>query len=149
MKVYLGTDHAGHELKEHVKDWLASRSFAVEDCGAFSLDIGDDYNEFVFRVAEHIAQSNVDRGIIFGGSGQGEAMQANRVQGVRAAVFYGGDTEIVRLSREHNNANILSIGARFVSQEEALRVIQIWLGEPFSGHERHKRRNKKLDELLT
>lgn len=147
MKVYLGTDHAGYYLKEEVREWLDSRSLEYEDMGAVSLDDGDDYNEFVYRVAEKVGQSNVDRGIIFGGSGQGEAMQANRVYGVRAAVFYGGDTEIVRLSREHNNANILSLGARFMSNEEALRVIQMWLGEPFSGHERHKRRNKKLDEL--
>lgn len=144
--VYLGTDHAGFELKEHIKATLVQKGYSVYDMGAYSLDKDDDYNEFIKQVAFRVQGNEEHKGIIFGGSGQGEAIQANRFRGVRAAVFYGGDKEIVRLSREHNNANILSIGARFVDKKEAEEVILEWLEHKFTEAERHIRRNNKLDE---
>ena len=145
MTIYLATDHAGFELKEVIKEMLVRDGRAVDDMGAYSFDASDDYNEFVARVALRVQQDKDSRGVIFGGSGQGEAMQANRLKGVRAAVFYGGNFDIVRLSREHNNANVLSIGARFVDEQQAKDAVRQWLEIPFSDEERHDRRNKKLD----
>ena len=144
MKIYLGTDHAGFELKEAIKSFLEEKGHDVEDKGAHWYDGEDDYPDFIRPTAEAVAADNDSRGIIFGGSGQGEAMCANRVKGVRAAVFYGGPQEIVKLSRQHNNANILSLGARFISEDEALEVVELWLGTTFE-REQHRRRIEKLD----
>jgi ribose 5-phosphate isomerase B len=104
----------------------------------------DDYPDFIFPCAKAVAIDSESRGIILGGSGQGEAMAANRIKGARAAVFYNGPTEIVKLSREHNNANILSLGARFMTENEIYDVIEMWLNKPFEGG-RHQRRIEKLD----
>jgi ribose 5-phosphate isomerase B len=104
----------------------------------------DDYPDFIFPCAHAVAADPESRGIILGGSGQGEAMAANRVKGCRAAVFYNGPAEIVKLSREHNNANILSLGTRFISEDKIYDVIELWLEEPFEGG-RHIRRIEKLD----
>ncbi len=148
MKIYLGSDHAGYDLKEKVKSWLLEQGFEVEDSGAFSFDKKDDYNEYILKAARGaVVSENEDRCVIFGGSGQGEAIQANRVRGARAAVFYGGDIDIIKLSRSHNNSNILSLGARFLSEEEAKNAIDVWLKEDFSFDERHIRRNNKLDKI--
>lgn len=152
MKIYLGTDHAGFELKEKVKVFLEQEiNCEVEDCGAFELNENDDYPDFIFPVAEKVAKdwkNGVENlGIIFGGSGQGEAMVANRVNGVRATVYYGGLREIIRLSKEHNNANVLSLGGRFISFEEVKKVIKLWLETDFSGEERHLRRIEKINNL--
>ncbi|MDE1970500.1 MAG: RpiB/LacA/LacB family sugar-phosphate isomerase [Patescibacteria group bacterium] len=144
MKIYLGTDHAGFELKESIKSFLLEKGYEVQDCGAFSFDPGDDYPDFIRPAAEAVAQDESSRGIVLGGSGEGEAMVANRIPGVRATVYYGGSHEIIRLSRAHNNANVLSLGARFVSKEEAFTVIALWLETPFSEEERHKRRLAKF-----
>ena len=114
------------------------------DHGAHEYDALDDYPDYIFPCAKAVASDLESRGIILGGSGQGEAMAANRVKGVRAAVFYNGPVEIVKLSREHNNANILSLGARFMTEDEIYAVIQMWLDEPFGGG-RHQRRIDKLD----
>ena len=150
MKIYLGTDHAGYDLKEKIKEWLSENSYDVEDMGALSFDESDDYNEPILSVAKKVTESGGEnRGIILGGSGQGEAMQANRVKGVRATCFYGGDLEIVRVGREHNNSNVLSLGARFLSFEESVEAIELWLKEPFSDEERHQRRNNKIDEITS
>ena len=148
MKIYIGSDHAGFEMKGKLKAFLVDLSYEVEDKGAFRLDTEDDYPDFVQPVAEAVAKDNLEAqllsnssfGIILGGSGQGEAMCANRVKGVRSAVYYGGLLEIPKLAREHNNANILSLGARFISQEEAEQVVKIFLETPFSNEERHVRR---------
>lgn len=145
MRIYLGTDHAGYELKESLKRWLLELGHEVEDMGAYSFDPEDDYNEPIGRVAHNVAENEGSGGIIMGGSGQGEAMAANRTKGVRAIVFYGGDLDIVRLGREHNNANVLSLGARFLSEGEARDAVRAWLETPFSGEVRHVRRNEKLD----
>ena len=114
MKIHLATDHAGLELKEKVKLYLLNLDYEVIDHGAYEYDALDDYPDFIFPCANAVSNDPESKGIILGGSGQGEAMAANRVKGVRAAVFYNGPDEIIKLSRQHNNANILSLGARFV-----------------------------------
>ncbi|MBI4133939.1 MAG: RpiB/LacA/LacB family sugar-phosphate isomerase [Candidatus Terrybacteria bacterium] len=145
MKVFLGADHAGFALKEEIKRWLVGQGYEVEDKGAFSLDSADDYPDFVAPVARAVAEDPKERrGIVLGGSGQGEAMVANRFAGVRAAVYYGGPTAIIQLSREHNDANILALGARFVSEAEAIAAVGRWLATLFSGDERHVRRIGKI-----
>ena len=144
MKIHIATDHAGLELKNIIRDYLIEKGHDVKDHGAYEYDALDDYPDFIFPCAKAVAIDSESRGIILGGSGQGEAMAANRIKGARAAVFYNGPTEIVKLSREHNNANILSLGARFMTKNEIYDVIEMWLNEPFEGG-RHQRRIEKLD----
>tara|TARA_Y100001947_G_C10328075_1_gene299474 strand:- start:1352 stop:1789 length:438 start_codon:yes stop_codon:yes gene_type:complete len=144
MKIHLATDHAGLELKNAIKDYLKGKGHEVTDHGAHEYDAQDDYPDFIFPCARAVAADPESRGIILGGSGQGEAMAANRIKGVRAAVYYGSEREIARLSREHNNANVLSLGARFISEQEIYDIIETWLDEPFEGG-RHQRRIDKLD----
>ena len=144
MKIFLATDHAGFELKEFIKSHLNVLNYEVEDCGALEMDPLDDYPDFIIPAAEKVAKDPNSRGIIMGGSGQGEAIAANRIKGIRAVVYYDGPIDIVTLSRTHNNANILSLGARFITQERAAEVIDLWLREPFEGG-RHKNRIDKLD----
>ena len=144
MKIHIATDHAGLDLKNIIRDYLISKGHEVTDHGAHEYDALDDYPDYIFPCAKAVASDLESRGIILGGSGQGEAMAANRVKGVRAAVFYNGPVEIVKLSREHNNANILSLGARFMAEDEIYDVIEMWLDEPFGGG-RHQRRIDKLD----
>ncbi|MBP6931299.1 MAG: RpiB/LacA/LacB family sugar-phosphate isomerase [Candidatus Pacebacteria bacterium] len=148
MKIYIGTDHAGLELKEKIKVYLEEKGHEVYDKGAFGYNGEDDYPDFIIPVAEEVAKDPDCMGIILGGSGQGEAMCSNRIHGVRACAYYGSSFEIPKLARAHNNANILSIGARFVSEFEAKDVLDIFLGTPFSGDERHVRRINKIDNLL-
>ena len=144
MKIHIATDHAGLDLKNIIRDYLISKGHEVTDHGAHEYDALDDYPDYIFPCAKAVASDLESRGIILGGSGQGEAMAANRVKGVRAAVFYNGPVEIVKLSREHNNANILSLGARFMTEDEIYGVIEMWLDESFGGG-RHQRRIDKLD----
>lgn len=145
MKIYIGTDHAGFEIKEALVPFLRELGHTVEDMGAHSFEELDDYPDFIRPVAQAVAADPGARGIILGGSGQGEAMCANRTRDARAAVYYGGPVDIIILSREHNDANILSLGARFVDIDEAQEVVRIWLATPFSGSERHLRRIQKID----
>ncbi len=146
MKIYLGTDHAGFELKEQIKTYLKGKGLVVEDQGAYTLDADDDYTDYVKIVAKMVQGDEGSLGIILGGSGQGEAMAANRFHGIRATVYYGGPKEIITLSREHNDANILSLGARFIKSEEAREVIDLWLATSFSHDERHERRIREIDD---
>ena len=141
--IILATDHAGFELKEHVKRFLIKKGYDIKDFGALEYDGLDDYPDFILPAAKYISEHKLI-GIIFGGSGQGEAMAANRINGIRAAVFYNGPDEIVELSRLHNNANILSIGARFVSNQEVEKIIELWLSTDFE-EGRHEKRINKLD----
>lgn len=150
MQIYLATDHAGFELKEALKRRLSEiADYEVEDCGAFELDGGDDYPPFVASAARKVAADAAagadSRGIVLGASGQGEAMMANRFSGVRTTVFYGGDTQVLKNSRQDNDANVLSLGAAFLSEEEAWAAVSAWLNEPFSGEERHKRRIQQIE----
>ena len=147
MKIYIGSDHAGFDLKEKIKTYLIGLSYEVVDKGAFTLDNNDDYPDFVLPVASSVATDENSFGIILGGSGQGEAMCANRVKGVRATEYYGGNTDIIKISREHNNANILSIGARFASEDEAISAINIFIETKFNEEERHIRRINKLEVI--
>jgi ribose 5-phosphate isomerase B len=156
MKIFIGSDHAGFELKQKLIPFLSSLGYEVEDKGAFVLDPLDDYPDFIVPVALQVARDpeNV-RGIILGGSGQGEAMCANRFHGVRAVVFNGqyqpkDGREVpneIKISREHNNSNILSLGARFLNEQEAKDAVKLWLDTPFSNEPRHIHRIKMIDEL--
>ena len=147
MKIYLAADHAGFELKEKVKELLKGEGYELEDMGASTFDKDDDYPDFIIKAAEAVSKDPESRGIIFGGSGQGEAIVANKFQNVRAAVFYGGSRDIIKLSREHNDANILSLGARFLTEEEALSAVKLWNDTLFTGEERHIRRLKKIAHI--
>lgn len=147
MTIYLATDHAGFALKEILKEYITSLGHTVKDMGNSVLEEDDDYPDFIYLCAKAVASDNSSRGIILGGSGQGEAIVANKVSGVRAAVLNHANLDIVKLSREHNDANILSIGARFLTEHEAKEAIKLWLETPFSGEERHARRIAKIHSL--
>ncbi len=148
MKILLASDHAGFELKEKIKTYLVAEGFDIEDLGAHVFAKDDDYPEIMLPVAMRIVSDPVGvKAIIFGKSGNGEAMICNRLPGVRAAVYHGKDLEVVRLSRLHNDANILSIGAGFMEDEEAKEAVRLWLSTPFSNEERHIRRIEKLDAI--
>ena len=144
MNIHLATDHAGLELKEKIKSYLISLGHEVIDHGAHEYDALDDYPDFIFPCANAVAKDEKSRGIILGGSGQGEAMAANRIKGIRAAVFYNGPEDIIKLSRQHNDANILSLGARFMSEKEIYKIIEIWFETDFEAG-RHQIRVDKLD----
>jgi ribose 5-phosphate isomerase B len=145
MKIVLATDHAGYEHKEALKKHLLDQGYEVKDFGTNSAE-NCDYPDFIRPAAEAVSgDPEGTRGIIFGGSGQGEAMVANRMKGVRATVYYGSVPEIIELSRVHNDANVLSIGSRFVSVDEMKRVVDQWLHTPFPAEERHVKRIKKID----
>jgi len=147
MKIFLGTDHAGFELKEVLKKYLRDElGYEVSDEGAFALDLDDDYPDFVRIVAKRVASDpGGSRGVILGGSGQGEAIVANRFKNVRAVVYYSNNLDIIKLSREHNDANVLSLGARFLTADEAKKAVKLWLETKASSNERHLRRIKKID----
>src|SRR5574343_246941 len=147
LKIILASDHAGFELKNKVKDFLMSEGFNVDDMGAHTFVADDNYPEIMIPTAMRVLSDENTKAIIFGKSGQGEAIICNRFPGIRAVVYYGQNTEIIRLSREHNDANILSIGAGFVNEEEAKEAIKIWLGTAFSNDERHILRNDMLDNI--
>ena len=143
-KIYLASDHAGFELKEKLETFLLSLGVDVEDCGPHEFVATDDYPDFIIPAAKKIASDLENNGgIILGGSGQGEAIAANKVDGIRSVVFYGNDFEIVELARTHNNANVLSLGARFLSDEEAQKAVKIWLETEFEGG-RHQVRVDKI-----
>lgn len=155
LKIHIASDHAGFELKEALIVFLRERGLDVEDDGPSSFNPEDDYPDYILPMAAKVAQNKDTYGIALGASGQGEAMVANRIKGVRAAVYYGpakqsqkdaeGKTlDMLASTREHNDANILAIGARFVSTEEAKEAVLTWLGTAFSGAERHVRRLSKF-----
>ena len=143
MIIALGTDHAGFELKETVKKFLEDNGYEVKDFGAHEYESTDDYHDFIKPAAQFVSENDA-MGIIFGGSGQGEAMAANKYKGVRAVVFYDGPDEIIRLSRQHNNANILSFGSRFIESSRDIELIKMWLNTNFECC-RHQQRIQKLE----
>jgi ribose 5-phosphate isomerase B len=138
MHVYLGSDHAGYELKRHLVEWLTAQGHEVFDCGPATYDGEDDYPPYVMLAAARTAGDPGSLGIVIGGSGNGEAIAANKVAGVRAALAWNEQT--ARLAREHNDANVISLGARMHSAEEATGFVELFLSTPFSGVERHARR---------
>ena len=141
MKISIGSDHAGFEYKERIIAHLKAAGHEVSDHGTHSAE-STDYPLFIIPAAEAVARGEAERGIVLGGSGNGEAMAANKVKGIRCALCWNDET--AELSRRHNNANVLSIGQRMVSIEIALQVLDIWLKTPFEGG-RHARRIKELD----
>ena len=147
MRVYLGSDHAGYELKQHLVQWLTSAGHEPVDCGPHIYDAVDDYPPFILRTAERTAADPDALGIVIGGSGNGEAIAANKVKGVRAALAWS--TETAELGREHNNANVISIGARMHTLDEAAKFVEIFVGTPFSEDPRHIRRIDMISEYET
>ncbi len=161
MKLALSTDHAGFERLHNLKKFLESLGHECIYFGPESFNPEDDYPDFISPAAQAVASGECQAGIIFGGSGEGEAMAANRVAGVRCTVYYGpaqavealevegtvshDDFEILRLSREHNDANMLSLAGRFLTKEAVEQAVSLWLSTPFSQKERHQRRIAKLD----
>jgi len=143
MKISRGTDHAGFRYKEKVKELLASLGHEVRDFGTFSEE-AVDYPLFIRPAAEAVARGECDRGIVFGGSGNGEAMAANKVRGVRCALCWNEET--ARLSRQHNDANVLSIGQRMIPEELALQIVRVWLETAFEGG-RHAQRVAQLNAM--
>ncbi len=146
MKIFFASDHAGFEMKNALMEFVKELGFEAEDCGAYELNEDDDYPEFVKKAAQKISEDPENsKAVILGGSGQGEAMVANRFPNVRAAIFYGGNKDIIKLSREHNDANVLSLGSRFLSLDEAKEAVKLWLETGFSDEERHKRRILEIE----
>lgn len=157
MKVVFAADHGGYELKEALKPFVESLGYEVEDVGAHALDAADDYPPFVMAAAKKVAADPENtHGIVIGGSGQGEAFAANRIRGVRAVVYYGepkrkqvdadgNEFDMITSTRNHNDSNVLSLGGRFLSPEEAKDAVKQWLETPFSGIERHARRHDMID----
>ena len=145
MTIIVAADHAGFTMKEHMKEHLEKQGRVVEDVGAHSFDADDDYPLFMRAAAERVAGSDAV-GFMFGGSGQGEAIVANRVHGVRALVYAASNPDLVKVGREHNDANMLSFGARFLSREQVAVAVDLFLSVSFSGDARHVRRIAQIDE---
>jgi ribose 5-phosphate isomerase B len=144
MKISIGSDHAGYEYKQGIISFLRDNDHEVIDFGTNSNE-PVDYPEFIYPVAKAVASGETERGIVLGGSGNGEAMVANRVKGIRCALCL--NNEMARLARSHNNANMISLGQRLIAFETALSIVKIWLETPFDGG-RHQRRIEKIDNLL-
>jgi ribose 5-phosphate isomerase B len=147
MRVYLGSDHAGFDLKARLVAHLGELGHEAVDCGALTFDTSDDYPPPCITAAARTVADAGSLGVVIGGSGNGEQIAANKVTGVRAALVWNDDT--ARLAREHNDANVISIGARNHPEADAIRFVEIFLATPFSGDERHKRRIAMLDEYET
>ncbi|MEK7471464.1 MAG: RpiB/LacA/LacB family sugar-phosphate isomerase [Patescibacteria group bacterium] len=155
MKIYIGTDHAGYVLKQALVVFLKGQGYEVIDKGAFEYNEKDDYPDFVVPVALEVSKDpDKVKGIILGGTGEGEAIAANKFPHVRAVVFYGNakpivedESNIIVRSREHNNSNILSLGARYFTEESVMDAVNLWLSTPYSEDERHIRRLAKIDKI--
>lgn len=146
--IYVSGDHAGFKYKIKVKEFLKKQGYQIVDYGPLTYRKDDDYPEFVIPMAKQVAKTKNSRGIIMAGSGEGEIIAANRIPGVRAVLYYGhkDPKKILKLSRAHNDSNILSLGSRFLTEKQAIDAIKIWLKAPFSNATRHKRRLRKLEK---
>lgn len=144
MKMYIASDHGGFSYKEELKAYLRGKGYQIEDLGAHELNPEDDYPDFAFPLALRVAQDKQDLGIVIGRSGNGEAVAANKVKGIRAAVCL--NPEMAKMAREHNNANVLALGADYIDFEAAKKVVESFLTTRFSEEERHKRRIDKISQ---
>lgn len=144
--IYIASDHAGFELKSKIIEHLQKTGQMVEDCGPSAFDAEDDYPDFIYPCAVKVSKNVGSMGIVIGGTGQGEGIMANKVKGIRATVYYGSHEDIVTLGRQHNNANVLAIGARFVNTEQAERAVDLFIETGFDGG-RHGRRIDKISNL--
>lgn len=142
MRIYIGSDHGGYQLKEELKKYLSELGYGVEDMGAHELNPEDDYPDFVFPVAEKVAQNPGAFGIVIGRSGNGEVIAANKVKGIRAALCW--NEGVAKKAREHNDANVLSLGADYIDLETAKIIVKTFLEISFSEEERHRRRIEKI-----
>jgi ribose 5-phosphate isomerase B len=142
MRVHIGSDHAGFELKQHLVGVLAEKGYDVVDHGAESYDAEDDYPPFCLATGEAVIDDEGSLGVVIGGSGNGEAIAANKVDGVRCALAWSEDT--AKLGRQHNNANVVSVGGRMHTTEVATQLVEWFLETPFSGDARHERRIQEL-----
>ncbi len=155
MDILISSDHAGFELKKKLYSYLKEQGHNIVDYGPHEFDPDDDYPDFIAPLAQEISQNSMSRGIIIGASGQGEAMTANRFTGVRAMVYIGEPVpkdgrklpNPIILSREHNDSNVLSLGAKFLSDDDAIQAVALWLKSDFSREERHMRRIRKMDSF--
>ncbi len=154
MKIYIASDHAGFEMKRELISYLSHAGHEIFDCGPEKYVHDDDYPDYISVVAHYVSKNASNSisdisvcGIVIGWSGQGEAMVANRFPHIRAAVFYGGSKHVITLSREHNDSNILSLGAHFITTLEAKEAVDLWLHTQFSREERHVRRIEKIEKL--
>lgn len=146
MKIFLGADHRGFDLKEKLKEWLKDKGYSVEDLGAYRPDPNDDYPDFAYAVALKVAEEpGTNRGILLCGSGAGMDVAANKVAGVRATVAW--NTESAGHIRSHDDVNVISIAADWILPEDAREIVRMFLETPFSGEERHVRRLKKIREI--
>lgn len=145
MQIYLGTDHAGFEFKEQIKEFLIQAKYDIVDCGAYTFDEQDDYPDFISKVGENVGKETDSYGIVLGKSGAGECIVANKYKNVRA--FLAVNEKNVKLAREHNNANIISLGSEIVTLGEAKKLIKLFLETPFSNEKRHVRRINKIKEI--
>lgn len=145
MKIYLATDHAGFEFKKKIKSFLQEKGYEAEDCGAFELNPADDYPDFIAVAARKVAGTPGSFGIVLGKSGAGECIVANKIKGIRAVL--GVSEQNVRLARQHNDANVLSLGSEIVDERTAKRLVELFLNTPFSNEQRHKRRIEKISNL--
>ncbi len=145
MKIHLGTDHAGFDFKNDLVAYLESKGYEVIDHGAHSYDAEDDYPAFCIAAAQAVAEDSDSLGIVIGGSGNGEQIAANKVSGIRAALAWS--VEIAKLAREHNNANVLGLGARMHDKEAAFAIVDAFLETPFSNVDRHIRRISQISDF--
>lgn len=146
--IYLASDHGGFALKEQIKDWLSQWNYEFEDMGAMELNPTDDYPDFVGPAAQKVSENpTVDKAIVLGRTGIGEAVVANKMKGVRAVSYTGADMQFIKMSRTHDDTNVLSIAADFTNENRAREAVQLWLSTPFSNEERHVRRLQKITTL--
>jgi ribose 5-phosphate isomerase B len=144
--IYIASDHAGFELKNKLVEYLKEQDLEVEDVGPFKFDKDDDYPDYIYPCAVKVAAEDGNKGIVLGLSGNGEAMVANKVRGIRCALYQGGDLKIIELSRQHNDANVLSLGFGFVTEQQAKQAVDLWLKTGFEGG-RHLRRIEKIKKI--
>jgi ribose 5-phosphate isomerase B len=162
MKIYIGSDHGGYELKNKIVDFLKEKNYDINDMGPHVYDSEDDYPDYIIPTCEKVVEHKDNLGIVLGGSGQGEAIAANKVKGIRAMTFYSpvlaidavdvtgrmskDPFENLKLAKEHNHSNVLSIGARFIDFETIKKAIIVWIETPYGNIERHMRRIKKIED---